>query len=196
MQQNEVHDLCKAHTGLGYALEKEFGNRIPLKALETKPVGAIDAKLLGTFLSEYRESEGTKHPNEPNLWRYQVESLYIVWSDGRIEKSDQVEYRCVGTVVDDWTGEASSYEMYTGDEDDEIHPVASHFVERADIEYLILLESRCSRLEGSQKKIENITITIFVPDAGTDITATSRGLMEAWESGGQCGLDDYLDSLQ
>lgn len=193
MEHHEIKALCNQHVGLRHALEEEFGNRIPFDALEVEPVGTINIKLLAATLREYREVKGTRYPEEPNLWQYQVENLYIVWDDGRVEKSDRVDYRCVGTVVDDWTGESSSYDIYTGNEDEEAKPIASHFVTGADVKHLILLEHTSNRLEGGLKKIERVTIKIFTPDAGVDIVAQSRKIMEVWESEGHIGLSDYSE---
>ena len=194
MKPKEINVLCEKTTGLAYALGQEFGRKIPLDALGSEESKAIDRQLLATVLEEYREREGNQYPSDPDSWRYNCESMYIVWSDGRIEKSDQVDYRCVGTTIDDWSGE----EIYSGEidwETEEICPIASHFVSNANIQHLILLESRSSRLDGQQKKIESITIKVFYPDSGLDITATSQKIMEIWESEGVRGLQDYTYNL-
>lgn len=194
MKREEINVLCEKTTGLAYALGQEFGRKIPLDALGSEEPKAIDRQLLATVLEEYREREGNQYPSDPDSWRYNCESMYIVWSDGRIEKSDQVDYRCVGTTIDDWSGE----EIYSGEidwETEEICPIASHFVSNANIQHLILLESRSSRLDGQQKKIESITIKVFRPESGLDITTTSQEIMEIWESDGVHGLRDYIEDL-
>ncbi len=190
MEREKIEALCEKTNGLAFGLGQEFGRKIPLDALESDEPKAINERLLATVLEEYREREGSQHPSDPVFWRYHCESMYIVWNDGRIEKSDQVDYRCVGTVIDDWSDEVT----YSGEidwETEEICPIASHFVCSADVKHLILLESRCSRLEGQQKKIESIKIKIFYPESGLDITATSQEIMKIWESDGIHGLRDY-----
>ena len=193
MKTEEIKALCEKTTGLAYALGQEFGRKIPLKGLKSQ-AGAIDEQLLATILEEYREVVGNQYPSDPNFWRCQCENLYIVWNDGRIEKSDQVDYRCVGTTIDDWSDE----DVYSGEigwEDEEICPIASHFVSNADVKHLILLESRSSHLEGQQKKIESITIKVFYPNSEMDMTAIAREIMGIWDSDGAYGLQDYTYDL-
>lgn len=194
MKQNEIQALLKTYHGLAHALEDAFGKRIPLDAVSAEPVQPIDTRFLATILEEYHEVEGSNYSDEPDLTRYQIPSLYIVWDDGLIEKSDQIDYRCVGTTYDGWSGEI----LCSGDishEPEEAKPIGSHFVSKANVKHVILLESRSSRLDGEQKKIEAISIKIFVPHEDTNITATSQKIMEIWETYGSQELDHYLLDL-
>ena len=192
MTTQEINVLCEKTTGLAYALGLEFGRKIPLDTLEWE-AKTIDERLLATILEEYREVKGNQYPSDPDFWQYQCENLYIVWNDGRIEKSDQVDYRCVDIVTDDWSDYVYSVEIDW--EDEEIRPIASYFVSNANVKHLILLESRSSRLEGQQKKIESITIKVFHPNPEMDMTAVAREIMGIWETKGVYGLQDYRRDL-
>jgi len=190
MTPTEIEALCNNNTGLRHALVTEFGRSIPLKAITVEVTQPIDTKLLATTLRQYHEGEGYEHPGEPDVWRFLCESLYIVWDDGRIEKSTQVDFRSVWNTLDSWSGEEDGSLETTEMEDEETHPIASHFTKHADIKLLILLDSSARKFGHEQKKIESISIKVFIPNPGTDITATAQEIMKVWEEG--YGLQDYL----
>lgn len=192
MKPEEINALCTQTIGLTHALQTEFGRSIPLSALNEVVRQPIDKRLLATTLQQYHEGEGYEFPGEPDLWKYNCENLYIVWNDGRVEKSNQVDFRCIWNTTDSWSGEEVA-SCETHEQDEEIHPVASHFADTSDIKHLILLESRSSQLGRQQKKIESITIKIYTPTQELDITATAQEIMEIWEEG--YGLQDYLNEL-
>ena len=190
MTPKEIEALCTNTTGLRHALVTEFGRSIPLNKLTVEASQPIDIKLLATTLSQYHEGEGYEHHNENDIWRFKCESLYIVWDDDQIEKSTQVDYLSIWNTLDSWSGEEVHSVETSEMEDEETRPIASHFTEKANVEHLILLDSSARKFGHQQKKIESITIKIYTPHNGMDITAIAKEIMEVWEEGH--GLQDYL----
>lgn len=190
MELKEIEAICATCPELRHALADAFGHTIPLGKLSLKPDGIIDSSLLRETLEEYREISGTKalYDNEDKVEK-RIPFLYIVWQDGVVEKSSEVSYRCVGTTCDDWTGDVTHSGEMEWDED-ATKPIAHHFISRADIRYLILLEKHSHGWVGTEQRIDSLTIELFFPRTEVNIPVTALSIMASWE---EYGHTDYFE---
>ena len=92
-----------------------------------------------------------------------------------------MEYRAVGTSENPWTGESSSHEIYSENNDEEILPVADLFSTDKPILHGVSITTK-SQLTRGQSKIESVAIMVYEPQSDTFQTACE--LMEIfWELG-------------
>lgn len=191
MKTEEIIVLFEKIPGLQQALAAEFGRSIPLKGLtfERKP---IDTHVLSHTLRESKEGFDQDGNGHMTSWQHRCESLYVVYEDGSLKKSEHVEYRAVGTSENPWIGESSSHDIYWENNDEEILPVAHLFTLDRAVRHVILIASK-AKLSGGKRRIESIAITVHQIQSDTITLATQ--LMKLFWEYGEIHPDD-LEELQ
>ena len=191
MKRNKIEDLFRKIKGLEYALENEFDRTVPFDVFDFVEFKTIDIKLLAEVLRKYVESESDQYSSYEHVRCYN-ESLYIVWKNKKIEKSDKIDYQLTLITIDDWTKEMTFRDQ---SEHWEIEPVASYFIDNDEIEHLILIQSESSNYTDERKKFTSVKVKFFCPSSKMNITETSKSIMKIWESEGPCGLDDHIFNI-
>lgn len=184
MERKEFEAICATYPELRHALADAFGHKLPLGKLSLKPNGIIDSHLLRNTPEEYQHVSGTtSHFDRETKIEKHIPSLFVVWGNGTLEKSTDVSYRCVGSTHNDWTNDCTYHGEMEWDEN-EVKPIAHHFINRRDVRYIILLEKMSHGWRGQAQQIDSLNIKMFFSSSVVDIQATARAIMSYWEEYG------------
>lgn len=197
MRASTFISWTKEFRGVATAVKKAGSNKITrelLKKIASISVERIDRRLLATILEETYHNEFRDEFKEATY--YMVPCLYIVWSDGRIERSDRILISEARSIYD--SGEL----IYSGPWQEDIisqakaKPIASYFTNRDDVKHLILLvKNGSSGYDGEDnfEEVDDIKIIVYKPQKDFDLKSVAREIMTVFAKGGEQGLSDYRE---
>lgn len=187
--------------GIATAVKKAGGNKITRELVEkivSISVERIDRHLLATILEAQYQIE---HTDDSEYIKFRAPRLYIVWSDGQIEKSGRILESEAHSRWDSWSGELISSSPWQEDiiSQAKAKPIASHFVERDDVIHIILITESGSYKIGSVRDVvddvDDLVITVYKPSKDFNLKSVALEIMTVFAKSDEQGLDDYRGAL-